>query len=159
MSAIVLDAIAADIATLVSLVPTPVEPFGFGTDLSCVSDISETLDEVDPFSALGIAQAVARRLCTARGTLPDDEEYGLDVRGYLNRGVPTIELRDFAGQIRLEVLKDDRVEDAQVEVTSPESTSLTVSIHLTPYDYSVQPFSLTLAVTSSAVLLELEAAA
>lgn len=159
MSTIVLDVVAAEIATLARLVPTPVEPFGYGTDLSCVSDLTETLDEIDPNSALGIAQFVARRLTTAKGSLADDEDFGLDVRGYLNRGVPTIELRDFAGQIRMEVAKDDRIEDCAVEVTAPTSSDLNISIYITPYDASLQPFSLTLAVTASDVLLQLEAAA
>jgi hypothetical protein len=157
MSAIVFDAIAAEIALLTPLVPTPVEPYGYGTDLSCVSDVTETLEEVDPESALGVAQAAARRLTTARGSLPDDPDYGLDVRGYLNRGVSSREYVDFAGQIKLELLKDDRIEDAAVTVIAPDTTSLSVQVRLTPFDPSLQPFAFTLAVTSSEVLLELEA--
>lgn len=159
MSAIVLNAIAAELATLERLVPTPEEPFGYGRDLSCVDDITETLEEVDPDSPLGVAQAIARRLTTTKGTLPDEPDYGLNLRDFLNAGVPASDLAGLAGRIKLEVLKDDRVEDATVTVSIPDARSLSVSIQLTLYDPALQPFSLTLALTDSETLLELEAAA
>jgi hypothetical protein len=151
---IVTDAIAADIATLTRLVAVPTGALGYGTDLSCVSDISETLVEVDAFSSLGIAQALLRRLGTPRGRLADDLSYGLDLRGYCNRAVPASELRDLAGQVRGECAKDDRVYDATVTVTSPDTSSLTVSIVVQPADPDLEPFSLTLAVESGQILLE-----
>lgn len=158
MSAIVLEAIAAELATLVRLVPTPEAPYGYGRDLSCVDDITETLEEVDPDSPLGVAQAVVRRLTTTKGTLPDEPDYGLNLRDFLNAGVPASDLPSLAGQIKLEVLKDDRVENALVTVSLPDTRSLGVTIQLTLYDPALQPFTLTLALTDSATLLQLEAA-
>lgn len=154
MSKIVLDAIAADTATLTRLVPSPLEPFGYGTDLSCVEDVTEDLAEVDPFTVRAIGEALARRLTTPRGSLPDDPDYGLDVRGYCNRGVPITELQDLSGQIRGEVTKDDRVEDAAVTVTIPARNQLHISVTVTPVDPSLGPFSLTFAVVNGQLTLE-----
>lgn len=154
---ILLDAIAAETATLVRLVPTPVEPFGYGRDLSCVSDLTETMDEVDPFSAVGIAQALARRFQTARGSLPDDADYGLDLRAFLNRATDADEIRDLSGQAKLEAMKDDRVARVEVSVTMLADSSLNVGIYIEPADPNVEPFDLTLAVTSGEILLQLEA--
>jgi hypothetical protein len=158
MSAIVLEAIAAELATLERLVPTPEDPFYYGRDLSCVTDITETLEEVDPASPVAVVQAVARRYLTERGSLPDDPNYGFDIRGFLNRATPVRELSDVAGQARLEALKDDRVEDAQVVVSMPSTSEIGVSVTLTLVDPTVDPISFTLALTSSDVILQIEAA-
>lgn len=154
MSEIVLAAIAADIATLTREVETPTGELGYGVDLSCSSDITELADEVDAFSVTGIIQATVRRLTTPRGSLPDDPDYGLDVRGYLNRGTSTTDLLSMAGEIRNEVTKDDRVARASITVASPSLDRLSISVLVTPADPALGPFTLTLAVTSGAVLLE-----
>jgi phage baseplate assembly protein W len=156
MSAIVKEAIAAELALLTTAVPTPVEPFGYGTDTSGVDDWTDTLDDVDAFSALGISQALARRLQTPRGTLQDDGSYGLDLRAYVNRPTATTELRTIESQVRGEVLKDDRIVDAVVTVALFASLKLLrVQINCTAADpHTGGPFRLTLAVTDGALLLE-----
>lgn len=154
---IVHDSIAAQIAELVRLVPTPAAPFGYGRDLSCREDITPTHDEVDPFSQEAITDATIRRLSTARGSLvEDDPDYGLDLRGMLNRGVRTREIDELAGAVRNEVTKDDRVESATVSVGFPSTDlrTLRVQITITPVDPLLGPFRLVLAVTSADVLLE-----
>lgn len=154
MSQIVLDAIAADLAELTRIVPVPTGPLGYGRDLSCVDDVTEALDEVDPFSPAAIGEALLRRLTTPRGGLSDDADYGLDVRSCCNRGVPASELRELAGQIRSEATKDDRVEDASVTVTLPSLNAMSIRILVTPADPLLDPFSLTFAVVSGQLLLE-----
>lgn len=154
MSALVTDFIAAEVAALKREVETPIAPFGYGSDLSCVDDITDTAAEVDPFSRLALAEAVARRLTTARGTVLDDLDYGLDLRRFLNAGVSTSELAGLAGQIRMEVQKDDRVDRCAATVTLPSATELSVKIVVTPIDPRLGTFTLTLAVTSSTVLME-----
>jgi hypothetical protein len=154
VSDIVRDYIKAEIAALTRQVPTPVEPFGYGVDLSCVEDLTETMAEVDPFSTRALAEAIYRRLSTPRGALPDDGVYGLDLRSYLNRGTTAAELRDLASQVRAEITKDDRVSSADVTVTVPSSSELNVRIRITPEDPELGPFDLTLAVTSADVLLK-----
>jgi hypothetical protein len=155
MSAVVLDAIARELALLKREVETPTGPLGYGLDLSCVSDVTPELAEVDPFSPVGIAEAVIRRLTTPRGGLVDDPDYGLDLRGYCNRGTTLDELRDLAGQCRSEVTKDDRIEEALFTITTPTRSELNVSARITPADPSLELFSFTFTIPASgAAMLE-----
>lgn len=154
MSAIVTSAIDEFIASLAREVPTPVEPFGYGSDLSCTDDLTPTCDEVDPFSARALAEALYRRITTARGSLPDDLDYGLDVRGFLNRGTTAGDLAQIAGQIRVELQKDDRVDRVSVQVTAPAIDTLSIAALVTPIDVNLGRFTLTLAVTSAQTIME-----
>jgi hypothetical protein len=150
---IVHDSIATQIAELEQLVRTPTPPFGYGGDLSCVQDITATLDEVDPFSVRALAEAIIRRLSTARGTLIDDFDYGLDLRGFCSRGVPASELAELAGRVRLEISKDDRIDTATVSASYAHG-ELRLTVRITPFDAQLGGFRLTLAVTSAEVLIE-----
>lgn len=149
------DAIAAGLASLERVQSPPSAPFGYGSDLSCAADLSEDMEEVDPNSTLALGQAIARRLDCPRGKLPDDPDYGMDLRGYCNRGVTTSEIRSLATRVRNEVEKDDRIAGVTVTVT-PSSTgsTLTVEIAVVPVDPRIGNFGLTLAVTSAEVLIE-----
>lgn len=162
MTAIVIDesnvvrtAIAAELALLTRVVDVPASPLGYGTDIVCTSDLDARMSEVDPFSTEGISQAIVRRLDCPRGALPDDADYGIDLRGMLNCGVTADEIRSLAGRIRSELQKDDRI-DAAVVVVTPSSTgsSLSVSLTITPVDARIGGFRLIVAVTDAAVLLE-----
>jgi hypothetical protein len=155
MSKTVLDAIDGSIATLARVVDAPTGALGFGTDVWCTDDADENLSDVDAFSPVGIGQALVHRLTTPTGTLPDDRDYGLDVRGYCNRGVPVDELRDLAGAIRLEITKDDRVDDASVNVTIPEANTLRIAIRITPENPAITPFSMVLAAMPGELTLEI----
>jgi len=152
---IVRDSIASQVAELERLVPTPAEPLGYGRDLSCVDDITANCDEVDVFSVTAIGEATIRRLSTARGTLVDDPDFGLDLRAFCNRGVPAHELAPLEGAVRNEVTKDDRIDSASVTATyTAQSSSLLVQIRIVPVDPRLGVFGLTLAVSSADVLLE-----
>lgn len=155
MSTIVKDSIAAQIATLTAEVDAPTEPFGYGTDLSCVTDLDPDLAEVDPASTTAIAQALLRRLITPRGSLPDDPDYGYDLRGLLNRGVTANDLRSITSQARNECRKDDRVTDVDIDATFTLGASqLDVSITVTPADPATDTFSFTFAITDTDAVLE-----
>ena len=155
MSQAVKDAIAAGIATLTQVRAFSVAPFGYGSDLSCASDLDPSMAEVDGGTTLALAQALARRLDTPRGSLPDDKNYGISLRSYLNRGVVDEDLRSLGGQIKGELLKDDRVDQLIVTVT-PNATGsrLSVSLFVTPVDPQLGPFTLTLAASDAALLIE-----
>lgn len=155
MSAVVKDRIAEELALLVQVVDFPESPFGYGSDILCDSDVDEFVREVDAFSTLALAQAIVRRLDCPRGALPDDADYGIDVRSYLNRGVDARDIRALAGQIRSEVLKDDRVATLTVTVT-PNSvgSQLRIELAVRPVDAAIGGFSLTLSATSAAILIE-----
>jgi phage baseplate assembly protein W len=155
MSAIVKAAIAEGIADLDRVVDTPVSPFGYGSDISCTTDLDPLMSEVDPFSIDAIRQAILRRLDTPRGQLPDDPNYGLDLKSELNRGVDVNTLRSLAGRLRSEIVKDDRVDSATVRV-APNATGsrITVNIRVVPVDPNLGEFDATLAATSTEVILE-----
>ncbi len=148
-------AIAEELALLERVVETPVAPFGYGSDLSCDSDLTEDMLELDGFETLVLAQALVRRLDCPRGALPDDKSYGIDLRSYCNRGTSGDDIRALGSRIRTELEKDDRVAAIAVTVTpASDGSSLAVQIAVTPVDTSFTSFTLTLAVTSAEVVLE-----
>lgn len=142
MNQTVLDSIEADIASLTREVDPLDEPLGYGRDLSCVTDVTDNLDEVDPESPQGIAESSMRRLISPRGSLYEDPDYGLDLRSICNKGVTYEELREIADQARAEVKKDDRVEDAQVTLDYDDlSSTLSVEVLLMPADPALGDFT------------------
>ena len=143
--------IAGQIAELERVVDAPTGALGYGTDLSCVNDLTPTLDEVDPNSVRAVGEALVRRFTTPRGKLPDALDYGLDIRGYCNRGLTVAQLRELASQMRAEARKDDCVDDATVTVTSAGAT-LNIALRVVPADPTLTTFDLTFAVTSAEVL-------
>jgi len=155
MSKTAKDAIASELALLTQSVSFPVDPFGYGSDISCDSDIDPNVAEVDPFSTLAIAQAIVRRLDTPRGSLPDDKDYGIDLRAYANRGVDTNAIESLAGQIRSELENDDRLGSVSVTVR-PDSTGKSIGVELAvrPADPQTGGFGLTLSASSASILLE-----
>lgn len=155
MADLVRDAIAAELALLVAVTATPVAPFGYGSDLSCTSDLTETMDEVDGLTTLALAQALVRRLDCPRGAVGDDDDYGMDLRAMCNQGVAASDVRELASKVRSEIEKDDRVERCGVTVTpSSTGTDLRVELAVSAVDPAIGVFKLTLAVTSAAVLIE-----
>ena len=155
MNTLVQASLTEQIAALEQLVDAPVAPLGYGTDLSCVTDLAEDLAEVDQASTRAIAQALVRRLITPRGGLPDDPDYGFYLRGLLNRGVTLADLRAVSGQARSEVRKDDRVLDANVSAAfTLENSTLSVSVEVTPADADLDEFSFTFSLTDSSAIIE-----
>jgi hypothetical protein len=146
--------ITAEIAALPRVVSTPVAPFYFGSDVTCVTDLVETMDEIPGNTTRALAEAIVRRLDCPRGALPDDADYGIDLRQRCNRGTVADDIRSLAAQIRNELLKDDRIDMLSVTVTpSPDGGTITVQLAVTPKNPEIGGFSLTLAVTSASVLL------
>lgn len=149
------DFIASELAELEQIVPYPVEPFGYGSDLACAADLTDDVAERRGDDPLVLVEAVIRRLTCPRGALPDDASYGIDVRELLNTGISTSDLGQLAGRIRGEIEKDDRVASAGVSVAlGGAASSISISVYLTPEDPAQKSFRFTLAATSAAVLLE-----
>lgn len=152
---IVRTTIDAELALLERIAPSPSAPFGYGADLICTTDLTAQMDEVDPTSTRALAEALLRRLDTPRGALPDDADYGRDLRAMVNRGVTTDDVRAIAGQVRSELEKDDRVDAARVIVTpAADGSRLRVQCWVTPVDPRIGGFTMTLAVTSAEILIE-----
>jgi phage baseplate assembly protein W len=117
-----------------------------GSDISGVNDLDPNLTVVA--GRRGLAEAVARRLGTMRGSLVGDPDYGTDLRLFLNAPAQGARV---AAAVEAEALKEERLENAQAIVTFlPQSNTINVDLVLTDAD---GPFDLTLAV--SAVSVEL----
>lgn len=138
----------------VALVPQP--PLGWGADLSCVTDCDSQFSELTiADGALIVAQSVTRRLITPRGSLLDDADFGFDLRGYCNRGVTQQDLRTLQTRVTAEVLKDERVASAVIDVTiSNNGGGITVRAQITPADPALQPFTTIIAVTDKDALID-----
>lgn len=155
MSAEVKAQIARDLATLTRVTDFPVAPFAYGSDIRGTFDLDPTMREVSATSTLALAEALVRRLDTPRGSLPDDRNYGIDLRSYCNRGTTAADLRSLGGQVKSELSKDDRVDTVTVVVTpSLTGSSLALTIAVRPIDASIGPFTLTLSASDVGVLLE-----
>lgn len=157
MSAEVKAHIATELALLESLIPFPDSPFLYGSDISCDTDLDPTLAEVNPDSTLGLAQSLFRRLDCPRGENSDDANYGIGVVQLVNTGVIKSDLEQLAGQINVELLKDDRVDSLVVRVADigdGTGRNLRITNQVTPVDRRLGPFRLTLNASSAALLLE-----
>ncbi len=110
--------------------------------------------DLDPTGALdpplrALAMAVARRFVVRRGDLFYAADYGLDLRGFLARGMTKGEIFRLRSRIVSEAEADERVTsaDASVEV-DPTTNGLRIAVACTS---GLGPFSLTLAVSSLGV--------
>jgi hypothetical protein len=124
------------------------DPLGY--DVSCVEDIDPKAREVEGEEMM--AQAWARRLGTSRGSLGDDDpDYGLDLLDVLHKKMTAAEIAAIPGQIRAELLKDDRTLDVVVKLTrfTPDQL-LECELDGTT---AAGPFRRTLAVTPGNVAL------
>lgn len=106
-----------------------------------------------------VAQALYRRLITPRGTLrggEEEENYGLDVAGYVGAVGDRVAAAALPGLVRGELLKDDRVADidaaAAIATDAAGLTYVELSIRVVLQDES-EPFTLTVAVTAASATL------
>lgn len=126
----------------------------YGSDLWCYDSIS-TGRLVS--GAELVAQAIYRRLTTARGTLQwgeDESIYGLDLFDFVGRVGTANAIDALPDVVSAEILKDDRVLTADVLLTSVTGTdglmALTLAITATLRDAD-EAFTLTLAVSNVSV--------
>jgi hypothetical protein len=150
---VLLDHIAAQIALIPVVDRVPPAALGYGTDLSCVLDLTTDLREVDAMTARAIGEAIVRRLITPRGALLDDGAYGTDVRGKLNTPMAQQDVTRLEIQVRGEALKDDRVAEATATVIIPAARQLRISLAVTP-QLNTLPFTLTFFVTADGIQLQ-----
>lgn len=83
-----------------------------GTDLSGVADLTPHMGESSGRQCL--AESLARRLITPRGSLFYDLLYGYDVTGQINADILASDIPRIAASIEEEFRKDERVIDATV---------------------------------------------
>lgn len=112
-----------------------------------------------------VAQALYRRLITPRGTLRGGAEqaaYGVDLAEYIGRVAYPGVIATLPGLVRGEFLKDDRVADALVTVTSDTATNGAVAITIVAVvqlQDTDEQFALTITADSGGVQLALAEAA
>lgn len=123
-----------------------------GTDIRCGAlgkGIGKVFSLATGRENLGLA--IARRLCTPRGGLFYDPDYGFDLRALLSKEMPKGAILAIGPQIESEATKDERVLSARADLSFDESSrKLTITLFLTDAD---GPFRLILA--ASAVTVEL----
>lgn len=128
------------------------DPAGFGTDISTFPDLDPHLRLISGQRV--VAEAVARRWLTPRGSVPYDETYGEDVRAYLNARVDGPRLRALEAALQAQAVADERVASAQVSLTwsgTPGRLQLRVAARLVT---ALGPFALTLTIDSLVINLE-----
>lgn len=109
-------------AHTIRLVPDPVEPFGYGRDLECFTDLTEDMREIDQNSPRAIIHSCFRFLTTGRDTIPDAPGRGVDLVAMLNAGVTRDRLLELEADIVGEIDLDDRVLRSTATVTLSNTT-------------------------------------
>lgn len=126
-----------------------ITPGKFGSDFSLLTDLNPSMPflEGETNEKQAFLQALVRRLQTSRGGLFYDDDYGLDLRAFLNSNVSPGQI---AFQVEDELRKDGRVEDPDAEATLQEDGTILLTIQITAAD---EPFELTVSVTDVSVEL------
>ena len=119
----------------------------FGTTISVSFDLSSSIFSLKTGLAC-LAQDCLNRLSTDRGSLFYDEDYGLDVRIYLNkRAIQGTPFRASA-EIASELKKDPRIESVKASVSFSSSGEGKITLELTTL---AGPFLLVLSATPEIV--------
>lgn len=120
-----------------------------GVDIDGVFDVGRSLSLA--FAIKNLGNALCRRLITPRGSLFYDPNYGIDVRDYLKAGFTPSRLASLRSEITAEVLKDERVQSADVSVAvNQQAATMTITIVV---DIASGPFELMIGVDSLTVEL------
>lgn len=118
-----------------------------GTDVSTFPDLDPTFAPL--IGPRVVAEALARRLTTPRGSLLGQPDYGIDVRDALNEGVSRASLFALKASIEAEAEADPRVAEVDVSLTfDPAAGSLRIVVAGTT---AAGPFELVMAVTALTV--------
>ncbi|NCC31824.1 MAG: DUF2634 domain-containing protein [Chloroflexia bacterium] len=90
------------------------DPDSLGTDIAWNDDLDPTFSLVSGLE--NVKQSAYRRLITDRGTLHYELGYGLDLTDYVNADVSRQSMIDLQRSIRNELLKDERIVEADVTI-------------------------------------------
>jgi len=147
-----------EIARLIAAEGSPValapsEPFGYGVDYSCITDLTPRLSQVSGLTCL--AHQLIRRLTTERGSNPADPDFGVDLLAFCNRPTRPSQLRELEAIAEAELEKDDAVSSVDVTVSYSFATrTLTVDVRVTPADPDLVVFSFVGALTPDGPILQ-----
>jgi hypothetical protein len=149
----------AQIERLLADIPAVTPPvegeLGWGRDLSCVQDCTDGFAEIGPYDPAIITQAIARRYQTPRGTLLDDAEYGLDLRGFLHKGMTQKAIRQLQTQALGEANKDRRIDRSATQLTlSLVAGVMRAALRVTPLDPRGNPFPFVVRISAAGAVVE-----
>lgn len=123
----------------------------FGRDISTFVDVDGLLDLDPAWNLLSgvpvVAEAIARRISTPPGSLPDDSSYGFDVRQLLEDNLDERDEAEARAAIRLQAEADERVLSADVQLSLVDER-LRIVLRLL---LAEGPFTLTLLVSQLGV--------
>ena len=119
-----------------------------GTDLDCGPDL--TGDMCVTSGRRLVAQCVLRRYLTPRGSLPDDQNFGLDLTAYLHDDVGPGDVGRIGAAMAAEAAKDERIKRASAVVALSKGGGFTATVTLVD---ASGPFVLVLAVSSVGVTI------
>jgi hypothetical protein len=116
----------------------------YGKDVSTYPDLDPTFAWRE--DRLVVAWSTARRLETYFGQLEYAPTDGLDLRGFLHKGLDALAIFQIGASIEAECLKDERVVGAVVDLAqNTAAESITIKIELETAD---ETFTLVLAIDS-----------
>lgn len=131
----------------------PPDPLGFGTDVSTFPDLDPQFRLITGQRV--VAEAVARRWLTPRGSVSYDETYGEDVRAYLNAPVDGPRLRALEAALQAQAVTDERVQSAVVSLVAT-GTAAALRLRVTGRLVTAAgPFTLVLTVGQLVANLEI----
>jgi phage baseplate assembly protein W len=145
------------LATLTREVQTTDEPLGYGRDIGMVItngrlDIDPMRRSVDAFSTRGIGESLLRRLVTPKGRLRRHINYGAGINTLLNRAIRFQDSATIEQTVRQECMKDPRVQDLTIRVTSTLDT-LSIEVDVTPHRSS-ESFTMVFALDGTGKLTD-----
>lgn len=120
----------------------------FGTDLSCVTDLTSDASEVSGVTTW--LQALARRL---QGSLFYDPDYGYDLVDKLDDEVNISDLSGIGADIDNEFLKDERTLSSSTAVTKTVNNGAVSLKTVSRVRSALGPFTLTLKVDNVTVTI------
>jgi hypothetical protein len=135
----------------------PVNPFG--TDLqSLPNPAANGQVDLDPSMLEGsgrvlLAQSLVRRQTTPTGSVIDCPNDCVDVRGWISQGWTQQEFQAASGNLKTELLKDERITDVTITMTlgtGPAAGTQTLTI-VEQFESAYGPFTLTLLVSEVTV--------
>jgi hypothetical protein len=120
----------------------------YGTDLSCIDDLTPNLDEVSG-RTVGL-QAALRRLTTGRGMVLDCPNDGIDLRDFLSGELTEQTKARMRAIIESELVKDERFFSATVTAMTFVQALKSMRVRILLIDAD-GPFTLTLAVSDVSI--------
>ena len=146
-------ALAADVLDVG--VAMPESALGYGSDIACdATDVAEDFHERSSGDPLVVVENFARLLITPRGSLYDAPDDGIDLRGYVSRGLNQQGISDLKAAIVAQATNDDRLDNITAQVTpSPDGSFVSVTITGSIVG-SAGPYFLVLGLTNSTALVQ-----